>query len=1162
MADEQLQIKKQQEEFKVELEQSGWVDVTTEDVEQVEKEAAFKNEIEEKYENILITDYYGVKDMDMKSYANILGHAPVLMHKPEKSVFETEYTTKFSVSLSDKKRAEKQKNVKSRLYHKLENDKKLKGLDGKITDTNYKAMLEFLPWDIVEYDTEETAALAAFMGAVKEENKKLVRLYEGKDKNRAGQGRDAAMDDMLKLLFGTPLDKLRLDNDREIANNAVWLETFSQRMKAFDFLAQKHSYFDKLREKLSDDEYAGVENKMMQLRSIAAYYDTRKEIIQNDLYKNRYNKELSMDPSAAKTPEEQELADLLLRSYCQHIEMLRKNGVPETEIAKIKKPSFKKKAEGERLLKTYSDKVKITDVKIQASARAFAENVGKTDLADRIKDMQHRKEQQDLAATNLIRDYAPEDKRLSKDVRDEEYNEEALKQTLSEFEKFDLGTVKFDDNRGILENYAHNMEIFEYVRKVHYDLFRGIAAGFKADDEQLIALRAKFRCAFEMEDYMTHLNRMVFDGDVDLSADNEETWQIMEQHLNSLERRHRTVRQLTGPVNPNEHLQKCLENIREEYNNRENVIKEVYGSLERKDIPEEVLAKKMDAYETNAVAQEYLLRRNNRFFQHSAGDAISAYNLKNDEKLSTSMTRLDLNFLYGKTVEEQAKYTKMMHGTPHERLLCFRQMIEGIHAIDKSEFDTRDLGKFYKDAERKFVALSITANSKDIASGVIAATKELQKEEIAKNPKMRPVLPKELEGLGYTNMDELVKDMFVMQEWGNAVAGKLDGIAQVAMGSSLPVMSLLELNSANAETMNRWKNNIAYLDEEEVERDLTDSEKWTQNFIGQLEFSCMEIETRKVTKKEQKKGKLTPTMTYDVDVLEIYKEEEEAYFRKAVYASLVKRNRPKEVEDAKALVKYKNDNIKMAEARMNKMGLTAKEEQGDINKRKVKFNRRLLVSYSGGMNVLRGDTEEKTKERIKTINIHLPTATKEQKQKLAREMEDSFALIMNFNLSELNFDTFADICNKDRYKTRAMVQFCFDYNDLFDRYQKLIEDPQVDTLLDKEEFLEVRTKKQFLVGVNQIYLLSESMSDPEFKDYDIPSLLYLTDKEFEELIGASPMKHQPMLIQFFGLRSEFSKNGILPGADFEEIFKKDRQTDPKAQKVDMSKHVLQKLNKR
>ena len=810
--------------------------------------------------------------------------------------------------------------------------------------------------------------------------------------------------------------------------------------------------------------------------------------------------------------------------------------------------------------------------------------------------------------------------------RDKAYNEEELRAKIEEFEEFDLRTISFENNVDMLRDFKKNKESFEYVRSVHYELFKGITSGFKLDDERMIKLRAKFKCAFEMEDYMIRINRMILRGEaegLDLVKDQDRIDEYISQKRAGEVKKEFFYRQLPKPGDTGAFLAECEEKVRSEYKSREKNIKALYRILEKGgekgSIPKDELKKKADAYESNAVVYDYIQYAASRYTVLSARDIIESYNQKNekteDNKLNTKAERWEYTWMYGKSMEDRIRLTELRNGPNAEQrkemlreriakkesetekdklteekkaeieqeakaettkeaelinakniLAYYREMIVDMKSFDLKEFDTRDIGKFYENFERKRRVLWIYTNAKYMIKFIRDQLKLIRASEIEEakkkdpdykvNPKERLKLPEDFKELGYADYDELVKDLSVAQDIGNAIQGKMDSLAQISEKEYLPYYSPEELFGLDAEKSRKITENHDKYWEKQMEEKPDFLEKdpvaqWVEEMNSYKDLINIQIRTREVSKEESKKGKLTQNMTGDVDIMEIYREEQEYYDKEQILegrSKLSKKDRAAEIEKAKAYNKRIDSIYGARNAQVSSM---------------ISNNRqRYIKGYVGPMAYFYQDSEEKTAERVRALETDPQSATTEQKQKMAKELEKAFSLIVNFDLQELNFDKISDVCDEAYEKTAVMARFCFEFNLLFNDYKTLQNDPDVETLLTKEEFEEVKAKKDFIQMTNTLFgKVPELMSEPQHEEMDAVRLLTWTDDQFAkemEKQKKNPL-NQVQLVNASLTANAFRKLGIIPGIDMEEAYRKKRVSEFGAPQEDMTESIKKKL---
>ncbi|MBR6390557.1 MAG: hypothetical protein IKS16_04355 [Lachnospiraceae bacterium] len=264
------------------------------------------------------------------------------VHLPAKTALALKYESKFSSSISDKKRKEKQKNKKSRLYQKIQNENLLKAEIAKEQNAVYERAAELITKDD-DISAEDFNDMAQFMMRKdKYQNQPIVELMLG---GRNAEGKRCvdeyharlALTRMADQLIGMDVSGLKLDTDHDIAANAYQLEGLANRLAAFSRLSAKYNYM----ETLDDGRRQALYIKLEALRSVAAYYTMRKSIITDPMYRDHYDHELSMDVTKtskgadhATAEAQRALAEKLVKSYILGRNMMRINGVPVKTINK------------------------------------------------------------------------------------------------------------------------------------------------------------------------------------------------------------------------------------------------------------------------------------------------------------------------------------------------------------------------------------------------------------------------------------------------------------------------------------------------------------------------------------------------------------------------------------------------------------------------------------------------------------------------------------------------------------------------------------------------------------------------------------------------------------------------------------------------------------
>ena len=805
--------------------------------------------------------------------------------------------------------------------------------------------------------------------------------------------------------------------------------------------------------------------------------------------------------------------------------------------------------------------------------------------------------------------------------KDAEYNEEELKEKIAEFEAFDLKTINFRSNAEMLNGFETSMRKLAEIRSVQNLFMRGLMRGFKLDDKKLIKLRAKFNCAFEMQQYLARLNKMASAGKIDFSKSDEEIREQVGEQI-KLESKKSLPRMIANPADLDGFLADYEKMLQKEYKGRKASIKRVYNITEHGsadgDMPDDLLKKKMDAYETNAMIYDYVHQRTQIHSAISSWGGVLAYRQQQGLKEINSPSRSHGNFLHGKSPEECLRLTRLIVGPEEEeaeklkaeimendtkeitdekqkseyvnaqyeailakdRIQYYRECIRDMKSIDYKEFNAQDLSKLYDNYERKMIVLSLFTNSRSFAQGIRDSLAIIRKAEIAKirktnpdykeDPKERLELPQELKDeFGYGNLDDLMKDMHVAMEFGNAVQSKFDAIAQLGHNEFLPYYSMEEITSVNTETQEKVAQNINTYAKEILEEDnLSDPVEidtdqhadfdWAEDLRSHLEYINIGIKTRKISMKDKEKGKHQDALTHDVDVMQILKEEEQAYWKESIdYGRKVKDGQlAEESKNAQEYVKRTNEMIH------------SRDDQVNAKIPKKETRHRFIAGYVGPMATLLGDTKEKTDERIDALNINVAKATTEQKQRMAKELESAFKIIINFDLKELNFNDFGDIVKGDYDKVVAMTSLCFEFNELFKDYAKLMDDPSAGTLLTKEEYAELKTKKDYLQSLNVLYtVLPQNMANEALhKKHDAVKIMGLSEADLYDKIekekeaGNKEMEIALNEAAIPGIQLE-EVGGVTCGMDMKEKYRRMR-VDRGAPKDDPTESIKEKLKDR
>ncbi len=872
-------------------------------------------------------------------------------------------------------------------------------------------------------------------------------------------------------------------------------------------------------------------------------YEKEKELkeLKKDLIKLYQSKEVEQ--------EEGETLEEALERHAGEIEDLEDEITKRTEEALEFRTHIKQRDPEAKYLDDQTE----LDNELMKLKIAYHEETSRKKIRDEAGEEEFKEELRDLAFDNIAKDVHIDDGDLKQ--RDEAYSKKELTKLLDEFEKFDFASISFKNPYDMLKDYTQNMAAFEYIRSVHYRLFRGLNNGYSIGDEKLIKLRAKFTAAFEMQEYLVELNRLAASNRLDLTKDGDELKKQLEEHFKD-KRMHRYIPDLGNPA---AFVAKIEQKIREEYENREPLIRKMLSIVENgndtgDDISSSDVKKKMAAYEKNAITFDYLHRRHNRYKQGDTAMLIHVYNERNNTEIpEMGASRMHGTFIYGKSNEEKVRLTEMFHGSPKEKFDYWMEVLKDLKSIPLKEFDIKDPAKFFDNYERKETVMQLYTNAIDIYKGINEVLKKMFKDGDTEDVQ---ALMDELKEMGYNTMEDLKKDMTITNNFGNNIQGKMTSLVQSIDNGYLPFYSLQELFALDAEKKHDFQEHYEYYKENSKDAEKRADEEGTMEYFlddmrGRMDFISYNITTRPITREEKKAGKLQESISNKHDVMELWNEEWE-YYDKQLYMVGRENMKPEDREKECELAKKQVGNIDFCFTSRNYI----------VNEMNVGKEQRFIKGYVGPMAYLRGDSEEKTKERAEALKVDPAEATAEEKQALAEELEDAFLFIMEYDLNNMSIEKVTDVLKDDYLDAAVMAKFCYEFNVLFDRYKKLIEDPDVNTKLSKDDFLEVKAKKDFIQLANTMfYSLSGLFANDKHKDYDVVKYIMMTEEELSsELKGKKP-EVQVLISNASVVAAGIHKEGFGPGVDINWLFERTRVERHGAPEEDNRKKLIEKLKK-
>ncbi len=258
------------------------------------------------------------------------GKTWIMQHAPLNETLGVSYRTgSFKYRLSKKEREQKIKDPASLLYRKAENAALLVETVSDFETASFDAVNRAVTRQAFRIEKDEYLDLSAFMKEGDDKaNFELAALYLGKSVKMQGlalEGQDVfkALDLMAEQLFLFDVGSLDLSDDTALVKNAAKLESLSAKVAAFDRLMKKHGYIDTLK----PENQERLSERLNSLRSIAAYYELRKEIITNEVYKTHLNDELSLNKTGDITEEQSELSEKLLDSLVLGRTMMSLSGI-------------------------------------------------------------------------------------------------------------------------------------------------------------------------------------------------------------------------------------------------------------------------------------------------------------------------------------------------------------------------------------------------------------------------------------------------------------------------------------------------------------------------------------------------------------------------------------------------------------------------------------------------------------------------------------------------------------------------------------------------------------------------------------------------------------------------------------------------------------------
>ncbi len=708
---------------------------------------------------------------------------------PKNALKSGEYKQVFSSRVSDKKRALKITNKRSRLYQKEKNAVSMEEAEDEVTERCFASLENMLAEDQIPCEAKEYADLSAFMEEDEAISQNILKLYLGKGKNREGMDKEKALDNMLAVLSSFRLEKVDLFNDKVLSDHAGELELLSRRICAFSELAFKEDYFSKLDKETKNK----VEEKLAQLNSVVVFYNLRKEIIQDPMYKTHYNDELSMDFTAAKTPEEAALAKKLLDAQLAGVDMLRKNDADSKFVVRQmnRLPLFKDDKKANEYMKNTEFDLRfgafLDDIKDK-----YAHGGRHLDQAEKsIRSCKYNVKEMSESALSNVMNFEGQTE-FKKDYQNTKYDPDKVAEYINELDRLNVSDLKFSSYRQMILNFKDNYALCDRVAHLQYEIAKAIMYGYKGEEftnEKIMELRAKAMSFYSAKNTLCMVNDYLVKDKKNASLSDTQWKRVLDENLVSGRHLAYNIVKVT-PGDMQKTLEACKKIVEEEEATKEESIKTVYKYiLSDKDgdtIPEDELKKRKDEYQKNAFVQDFTSQDNSQVMENLVSPSMSYLKyLENKNGKVVELGRLALAMMEGKSAREVERLYKLATGTPKEQFSYYIELIENLTYINVDDYKTKNMGEFFEDWQRKCKeAISCDGQLRDIAKKM---RKLMEKDPTIKLPGR------------YDSMDDLEAHINFAYDIGQTIPGaRVGSVGQIASTKWLHAMSMKDMGSIDA----------------------------------------------------------------------------------------------------------------------------------------------------------------------------------------------------------------------------------------------------------------------------------------------------------------------------------------------------------------------------
>jgi len=434
---------------------------------------------------------------------------------PEKSALLKAFKGR-PVNITAEVRAKKIKNKRSRLFVKAKNcDAILKAQNDLLKQNNDRAA-GFLEGYEGNMKRDTIRDLTFFMSTDNaSDNKNFFDMYQGED-------RSYALDIMTQKLTDMDVSRISFENDAEIAKNAAFLEKLSGMIAAYDRITSENPEYLQSFDNAQDGE--AINQRIEMLRSIAAYYVAKKDLITDEHYRTHYDDELSMEVNTNSPKEDKKVAAKLMNAHYAGISLMRSNGTSQGNINKRGKLDLKV-----GFAKEMADKASAiaTDGKqgLDARKKLLLEHYKKSD--DSIIKVTDKLTSQKRALIAKARQELGQKEYLFGDLSEDEdtkLSNRNIKTAMEELLSFDMKEFRFSSYREIFENYDHNLALAQRADKCQEFLVRGLFRGAHVDEETMLQVRARLVAFNEIRNTLASIFTFLKSDDGNMAQNDFEMW--------------------------------------------------------------------------------------------------------------------------------------------------------------------------------------------------------------------------------------------------------------------------------------------------------------------------------------------------------------------------------------------------------------------------------------------------------------------------------------------------------------------------------------------------------------------------------------------------------------------------------------------------------------